>query len=445
MPSRSLTFHRSTCINPTLSPTPSDFEGETMRMTDVGIRKLKPKTKRFEAWEDGRTGLGVRVSPKNRKTFVFMYWRKGKARRMTLGIYGKGPNKISLIDANLKHAEALKALEEGRDPGSDTVEANKAERDAETVTELIEEYLEKWAKPNKRSAAEDERILRKDVIPEIGDRKAKDITRRDIISLLDGIVARGAPVGANRTLAIVRRVFSWAVESDILGTTPCVSIKRRPKETSRDRVLKDTEIHTFWHGLDKAQMTEAVRLALKFQLATAQRRGEVVAAEWSELDRDANVWILPASKTKNSKIHIVPLSPVALDLLDAIEAIAPIVEPGEAPSRFLFPSHIGDKPITPRAVSRALSKNLGLVGVENVTPHDLRRSAATFMSALRVERFIVSRVLNHTDSTVTGIYDQYEYLDEKRAALERWARKLEAIISGKDADKKVVELAEHRT
>ena len=426
------------------NPYPMRIKGETMRMTDVGIRKLKPKTQRYEVWEDGRTGLGVRVSPKNRKTFVYMYWRKGKARRMTLGIYGKGPNKMSLVDANIKHAQAMKALDEGRDPANETVEANIAERGAETVTELVEEYLEKWAKPNKSSAAEDERILRKDVIPVLGQRKAKDITRRDIISLLDGIVARGAPVGANRTLAIIRRVFSWAVESDILGTTPCVSIKRRSKETSRDRALKDTKIHTFWHGLAKAQMTEAVRLALKFQLATAQRRGEVVAAEWSELDRDKGLWAIPAEKTKNNKIHIVPLSPIALNLLDSIEAIAPETKPGQPPSRFLFPSLIGDKPITPRAVSRALSTNLGLVGVENVTPHDLRRSAATSMSALRVERFIVSKVLNHTDTTVTGIYDQYEYFDEKRAALERWGRKLEKVIAGNSAPSKVVELAEHR-
>ncbi|MFP6728844.1 MAG: Arm DNA-binding domain-containing protein [Alphaproteobacteria bacterium] len=113
-----------------------------MRMTDVGIRKLKPKTQRYEVWEDGRTGLGVRVSPKNRKTFVYMYWRKGKARRMTLGIYGKGPNKMSLVDANIKHAQAMKALDEGRDPANETVEANIAERGAETVTELVEEYLE---------------------------------------------------------------------------------------------------------------------------------------------------------------------------------------------------------------------------------------------------------------------------------------------------------------
>ena len=414
-----------------------------MRMTDVGIRKLKPKAERYEEWEDGRTGLGVRVTPKGRKTFVFMYWRDGRARRMTLGVYGKGPGKISLSDANVKRAEARRALDEGRDPGADTVEANRAERDAETVADLVEMYLEKWARPNKRSADEDARILRKDVIPIIGDRKAASITRRDIIALLDKIVARGAPVGANRTLAIVRRVFSWAVERDILGATPCVSVKAPSKETSRDRALTDPEIKTFWHGLPKANMTKAVRLVLKFQLATGQRRGEVVAAEWSEFDREANNWTIPAEKAKNAVLHIVPLSPIAVELLEAIAAIAPEVEPNDDPSRFLFPSPIGDKSITPRAVTRALKKNLALIGVKNVTPHDLRRTAATSMAALGVDRTVLAKVLNHADSSVTGRYDRHAYAAEKRAALERWGRKLEEIVSGTDATRNIVELADH--
>ena len=129
-----------------------------MRMTDVSIRKLKPKAQRYEVWEDGRTGLGVRVSPRNRKTFVFMYWLNGQARRMTLGVYGEGPGQLTLADANVKHAEARKAVGEGRDPGSETVEAHQAEREAETVADLVEAYLEKWARPRKRSAGEDDRI-----------------------------------------------------------------------------------------------------------------------------------------------------------------------------------------------------------------------------------------------------------------------------------------------
>ena len=226
-----------------------------MRMTDIGIRTLKPKAQRYERWEDGRTGFGVRVSPSGRKTFVYMYWRNGKARRMTLGIYGDGSGNISLADANVKHAEAKKALTEGHDPGAETVEARQAERDAESVAELVEEYLGKWAWPRKRSAAEDERILRKEIVPQWGNRKARDIKRRDIITLLDGIVDRGAPIQANRTLACVRRMFNWAIERDMLDASPCVRVKAPAPENRRDRALVNGEIRTFWHGLDNARMS----------------------------------------------------------------------------------------------------------------------------------------------------------------------------------------------
>jgi len=426
-------------LKPYPKPYPKPLE-TIMRMTDVGIRKLKPRAERYEEWEDGRTGLGVRVTPKGRKSFVFMYWRDGKARRMTLGVYGKGPGKISLSDANLRRAEARKALDEGRDPGADTVEANRAERDAETVADLAEMYLVKWARPNKRSADADERILRKELIPSLGRRKAKDIVRRDIIELLDGIVERGSPVMANRVLTCVRRVFSWAVERDILGASPCVSIKAPAREKPRDRTLSDSEIHTFWRGLDNARITEGVRLALKFLLVTAQRRGEVAAAEWTEFDRDAGVWTIPAIKVKNSVRHVVPLAPQALDLLDAIEAISPEAEADALPSRFLFPSPVGDKPVAAEAVSHALKKNLDHIGVENVTPHDLRRTATTAMAAMGVDRTVLEKVLNHADGGVIGRYDTHSYIPEKRAALERWGRRLQEIISGKPTYTTVVEL-----
>ena len=420
-----------------------------MRMTDVSIRKLKPKAQRYEVWEDGRTGLGVRVSPRNRKTFVFMYWLNGKARRMTLGVYGEGHGQLSLADANVKHAEARKAVGEGRDPASETVEARQAEREAETVADLVEAYLEKWARPRKRSAGEDERILNKEIVPRWGSRKAKDIKRREIIALLDAVVERGAPVMANRTLACVRRMFNWAIERDILDASPCVRIKAPASENRRDRALSDDEIATLWSGLDKTEISETVCLALKFLLITGQRKGEVIAAEWSEIDRANGLWTIPAEKAKNGVQHVVPLSPLALTVLDAIEAnVTPTDDNGEALQRttpYLFPSPHGAKPITARVTSHALCINRDRIGVENVTPHDLRRTAATRMASLGVDRTVLAKILNHVDRSVTGRYDTHTYVPEKRAALERWGRKLEEIISGKDTDKKVVELAEHRT
>ena len=419
-----------------------------MRMTDVGIRKLKPKAQRYELWEDGRTGLGVRVSTKGRKTFVYMYWLNGKARRMTLGVYGDGPGQLSLADANVKHAEAKKARTEGRDPGVDNVEAHQANRNAETVSQLIELYLAKWARPRKRSAGEDERILHKEIAAHWGARKAKDIKRRDIIALLDGIVERGAPIQANRTLACVRRMFSWAIERDMLDASPCVQIKAPAPENRRDRALNDGELATFWHGLDDAKMTDTIRLALKFQLVTAQRKGEVIAAEWSEFDRANGVWTIPAEKAKNGAQHAVPLSPLALTVLDAIDInVTPTDNKGTSLTRttkYLFPSPRDDKPITSRAASHALCNNRERIGVDDVSPHDLRRTAATRMASLGVDRTVLAKILNHVDRSVTGRYDTHSYIPEKRAALERWGRKLEEIVSGKGTPSKVVELAERR-
>ena len=404
-----------------------------MRMTDIGIRTLKPKEQRYERWEDGRTGFGVRVSPSGRKTFVYMYWRNGKARRMTLGIYGDGSGNISLADAKVKHAEAKKALTEGHDPGAETVEARQAERDAESVAELVEEYLGKWAWPRKRSAAEDERILRKEIVPQWGNRKARDIKRRDIITLLDGILDRGAPIQANRTLACVRRMFNWAIERDMLDASPCVRVKAPAQENRRDRALVNGEIRTFWHGLDNARMTDTMKLALRLQLVTAQRKGEIIAAEWPEFDRENALWTIPAEKAKNGVQHVVPLSPLALDLLDAIEA-------NGTGSRYLFPSPRGDRSVAGQSVDHALRDNRERIGVEDMTPHDLRRSAATAMAALGVDRTVLAKVLNHVDRSVTGRYDTHAYIPEKRAALERWGRKLQTIISAETVPGKVVTL-----
>lgn len=420
-----------------------------MRMTDVGIRKLRPKAERYEHWEAGRTGFGVRVAPSGRKTFVYMYWLGEKARRMTLGVYGQGQGQLTLAAARVKHAEAREAVSEGRDPAADAVAERKAAREAETIGELIDLYLEKWAKPRKRSADEDERILDREVKPAWGNRKARDVRRRDIIALLDAIVDRGAPIQANRTLAVVRRMFNWAVERDYLDATPCVRIKAPAPENRRDRALNDDEVAAFWRGLADARMSETVRLALKFQLATAQRKGEVIAAEWREFNRADKLWTIPADKAKNGVQHVVPLSPIAIELLDAIEAnVTPTDDDGEKlpiSTGYLFPSPRGDRPITGPAVDHALRNNRDRIGVSDVTPHDLRRTAATKMAALGVERMTLSKVLNHVDRSVTGRYDAHAYIPEKRAALERWGRKLESIITAAPpAGAKVVELAERR-
>jgi integrase len=388
---------------------------------------------RYERWEGG--GFGIRVSPGGGKAWVWLYHCDRRSRRMTLGNYPT----MALADARIKLAEARKLLAKGTDPGESEVRQRQAERIAETVEELAEAYLEKWARPRKRSAAEDERQLRKDVLPAWRRRKAKDITRRDVIALLDVIVDRGSPIAANRTLAVIRRMFAWALSRDIVPASPCVAVKAPAKENRRDRVLSADEIAALWRALDNPGLATAlaIRLALKLQLVTAQCKGEVIAAEWSEFDLDERVWTIPAEKVKNGMPHRVPLSPLALTVL---ANIASERRQDERP-RWLFPSpRTAGKPITGPAVDHAMRDNREMLGTGDATPHDLRRTAASHMTSIGISRLTVSKILNHAETGITSVYDRHSYDTEKRAALDAWGARLVEIIGARPERRNVVRL-----
>ncbi|HRX61376.1 MAG TPA: tyrosine-type recombinase/integrase [Candidatus Competibacter sp.] len=388
-----------------------------MKFTDRAVLNLKPQADRYEVWEG--TGLGVRVSVKGRKSWVMVYRFQGKPRYTTLGTYPE----MSVAQAHEAHRKALAILEQGCDPGAKVVQERREERHAPTVATMAAEYLEKWAKPRKRSWHADERILNKEILPQWGTCKARDIARRDVIALLDNIVERG-PILANRTLALIRKLFNFAVDRAILDLSPCVRVKAPALEKSRERVLMDDEIRAFWDGLDKAAMAPGTRLALKLQLTTAQRKGEVALMRWDCLDWEAAMWTIPGENAKNGKVHCVPLSPLALDLLRQAKELA-----AESPWVFPGPRYGGVKPIGDAVPDHALRRALPALGLADVTPHDLRRTAASHMTALGVPRLVVSKILNHAERGVTAVYDRHSYDPEKRDALEKWARKLRSLLA----------------
>jgi integrase len=339
---------------------------------------------------------------------------------MTLGKYPT----MTLKKAKSEHRKALDMLQnDKKDPALEKQKEKTEARDSSTVEGLIEEYLEKHAKPNKRSWEEDQRMLYKDVRPIWGKRKAKDITRRDVIQLLDKIKERGSPIIANRTLACVRRMFNFAIKRALLDASPCIMIEAPAKENRRDRYLSTEEIKIVWHGLDNAPMSDAIKLALKLLLVTAQRKSEVISAEWGEIDFTTNIWTIPAAKAKNGFAHRVPLSKLALELLAEIRKIS-------GDSRWLFPSERTNAPIRGQSVDHALRRSLyAFEGVKNFCVHDCRRTAATHMASLRISGEILSRILNHAKKGVTEQhYIKHGYDDEKRNALELWARKLNELI-----------------
>ena len=411
-----------------------------------------PKQGQVDYWDSNLTGFVLRVSAGGKMAWGIIYRNaEGKRKRHTLGAYPT----VKVADARQKAVDELGRISKGADPATE----KKAERQAGTFSELADLYLEKYAKgesyskweragsegqppePNKRSWPTDNAMIEHDLKPAWGSRKAKAITRADVNRLLNEIVERGSPIQANRVLGLTRKIYSWAISTDrvAMQVNPCHEIKKPAKERKRDRVLDTSEIKTLWpmRG-DDVKITDPLRIALRFTLATAQRPGEVIGLPWAELDEDWQTapepfWTIPGTRTKNKMAHRVPLSPMAVGLLKQAKKLSKDAD-------FAFPSPRGGKPIMQTSLTHALIRSSHF-GVGHFSPHDLRRTAATHMTGphCKVSRFILERVLNHTDQTITGRhYDLYEYDDEKRHALNTWAARLAQVIEGKDPDSKVV-------
>jgi len=369
-----------------------------------------------------------------------MYRFDGLPRRVTLGRYPR----MSLADAGVAYAEAQRKVANGIDPGASEVEQRRRLREAPTIRELGLEYIERHCKPNKRSWEEDLRVLNHDVLPAWGARKASSVTRTDVNALLDDIATR-APIQANRTFAFVRSMFRFAETRDYVVASPCHGVRARTKERTRDRVLEPDEIASLWLAVEQPGITETLRLAIRFLLLTAQRIGEVTKAEWSEIDFKQSVWVQPATKVKNGKPHRVPLSVQAVAILRrarqiAVERQGRIAEQrGDAlglEPRWVFLSTRGDRPITTRSLDRALRRFRIKGSVPDFRPHDLRRTAATHLTRLGVDRLTVQKLLNHSDRSVVAIYDRYDREEEKREALKVWGREVAKLTTSKATGKR---------
>ncbi len=387
--------------------------------TDRYLAALKPRAARYAVLDPRRRGLLVRVSPKGAKTFYFRYKRGGCAVLVMIGLYPA----ISLQEAYEAHAELVKRLNRGenlrtiqnagfRNRGT---ALPAAEADL-TVGELADEFLNRYLYRERKNPREAELILQANIVRHWRTRSAKGITRRDGILLLDKVVDRGSPVMANRIGALMAQMFRFGVERGMLDASPFVAMTRPGgSERSRRRRLNEAEIRIFWKKLTRSTLSPEVRSALKLILATAQRPGEVALAAWSEFDIKNRVWAIPAERSKNGQPHVVPLSDLALNLIRHLRRRF-----GETP--YLIPSrcwrarHSG--PITVRSLSQGIRDRRAHFGIPGFTPHDLRRSAASLMTASGTPRLHVEKVLNHTIDDVAEIYDRHDYFDEKRIAIE---------------------------
>ena len=451
-----------------------------MKITTTWLEaRHEPKNRperRYDVTVDGREGLMVRVFPTGAVSFRFRYTAPGGERRvMVLGNFGKGG--LTLAEAHELHHQAQRELEKGLDPIEErekrmrSAERARADRDgADTIAKLVEQFVHRelraerwdeargqWVKtrtegrkrpdaaaallgyrPPDAPARRHKRGIKTvpTFLSELGHLKAPDLTKRRIIEFLDSIVDRGAPVAANRTYALLKQFFEWAAAKDLIPASPMAGVKPPGGiERPRDRILTADEIRTVWQKLDTAEMAEPTRLALRLLLVTGQRRGELTHARWDHFDLAGKLWTIPVEllKTAHSRRdrpepHVVPLSGLALELLDKLKALT-----GTSP--YVLPAHASAQhaqSYSDAVLSRAVRQNREHFGIPEWTPHDLRRTAASFMTKLGIPRLHVEKVLNHSTGDIAEVYDRHDYLPEKRAALERWGEHLRAIVEGRE-------------
>lgn len=407
---------------------------ETIQFTKQALNALPsaPEGKRVYYRDKNYPQLYLQVTDRGQKSFQVYAWGAGRPQRVTLGKFNSG-NGLAIEQARKKVAPTVGKIQAGHIP---TAEKRQA-RQAETVADLAREYIERHAKVNKKSWKEDERQIDKDILPQWRARKAREITRRDVIKLVESIEDRGALIQARRTYRLLSRMFRFAVGKDIVGANPCVDVELQGKEKPRDRALTIEEIKTLWPKLDAQDihMDPRTRLLLRMIVATGQRPGDVRQMEWSEITE--SWWTIPEGKRKKTKDsapgdHRVYLNTAALTILET----AKVISDG---CNHVFPSPVAeivegerrDKPIRDDALSRAVARNLGAFGVAPFTPHDLRRTASTRMAEAGVPEFDIRRVQGHALPGMGKVYNVYSYDKEKRAALEKWGRKLEQVVSGK--------------
>lgn len=420
----------------------------------VETAKPAPGQERLELRDTKLRGLELRVGQKpGSKTWALIYTRQtdSRVRRVTIGPYPE----IGLAEARRRALGLKVQVEAGEDPATGV----QIEKTAPTFQQLADEWLTRHATANKspRALRDNISMLNRHILPVIGARKAQDVTKSDVLRLLDLVAlkpdarmnkkkmskttARKAidlPIldqkrtlshRPNRVYELVRAIFRWGVSRDVLATDPTFGMKPPlKKEKPRERALTPDEVRCFWHKLPDSPFSPTLQVALKLALATAQRIGEVANIAKAELllDQPLPMWELPGERSKNREGHRVPLSPLAISLIKDASALS-------GDSDYLFPSPRGTGPIGSGAATKGMQRARSTFCLADFRVHDLRRTAATGMAELGVSPHTISLVLNHisarTGTITTAVYVKYSYDREKREALDAWGNRLQEIVA----------------
>lgn len=395
----------------------------------------------FDNHRDAPRGFGLRLTTAGGKAFIIRYTMDGRQRLKTIGDWPAW----GLEQARIEARRLLQQIQSGSDP----LEEKSKRRAEPTVKALAGEWLDRHA-----SGLKSERAIRSliegDLIKALGSKKVSDIRRRHVIEVIEA-KAETAPRQAGHLLIYARKLMDYAVDRDFIPANPLAGLKpgsitvkgrRDPlKQVARGRTLDKDEIHTFWIASETCGMHRLTALALKLVLVTGQRPGEVAGMHLEEID--GTVWTIPAARRgKTDTSHTVYLTATALDVIEAAKAELARLKARRTvkPTGHIFEAWPG-KPVNNAALARAVDRMAGALRAKDVqpwgrwTPHDLRRTMRTGLSACRIRPDIAEMVIGHTKKGIVATYDRHGFDSERRAALEAWEARLVQIVAGIDPDR----------
>jgi integrase len=422
---------------------------ERNKLTDRYVASLKPADKEYKRG-DGN-GLYIRVRAEGAKSWLLVYGFGGKRRTMQLGAYPT----ISLSAARKMTQEAQEAKARGEDPkvlkmermaeAEAKLKAEKAARDRMTVSQLFEVWVENDLVKRKDKGQGARRSFGKDVLPKIGETPVEDVTRGQIMSLLEG-VAKRAPIVAREMAGNLRQMWGYGIRKEIAKDDPTARLKKDDfgRKKMGERVLEVEEIRALAGLLPKARMQEASIAAIWIMLATCCRVGEISQARWKDVNFEAGVWVIPAENAKNGKAHRVVLSDFAKARFQELARL----NEGRG-SQWVLPAskkdgdehiylksltkQIGGRQRSEKSAGENRSSNTSALELEGGrwTPHDLRRTGATLMRKLKVSSDTIEKCLNHVETNkLKRIYQRDDLEDEQAEAWRLLGARIEVLVSG---------------
>jgi len=383
--------------------------------SDRYIQSLQPKDKPYRVVE--ARGFCVRVLPSGTRSFGYRFTLGGKKQEMSLGVYPE----ISLKTAREKYQEAYTKLTNGIDPRH--IEPEPITPESITFQHFSTEYL-KWSEKNHKPAWNNtlSKALKKDVLPVWGNKPINEIRRRDAIALLEVVGKRATGQVANVHKAI-SGIFTYAVERDYLDANPVLRMSNTVpdlKYVPKERALTEEEIKYVWNALDDSNIGRALKLVL----VTAQRPGEVAGLHSQEIQtgigkelcktcRGCGTWTIPKERAEKGRgDHIVHLTSTATKLTRGIEEADGLIFD-----------------VRRNSLSQFVNRGKKYFNLPEWTPHDLRRTARTFMAKIGVIDEHAEAVINHAKPGMVGAYNKYMYQEEKKQALIKWEAELLRIVS----------------